>query len=353
VLLAAGVAVLFLDGPRAGWAGLWIGTGTGLMLAAGRSPWPLVGLVGVVLVGRILLGPGAASDARRSAVVFWGGLALGVLLYFGFQDEAYETMTARWAESFTTFLPSWLRRSGEWLRVRPLAVAALIVAGGGLEVALGRPRAWLAERLVAPAGRLLRPAATVVIGFVLVSFVGSLLVSYPVLPLSPATPLSATERVAAVLGSMATVFRLTQPDFLLVSSFWVGFGWLDTMPGAGFQSLLVVLVALALGTLVVATAQRQEARRLAWLAIVHLGATFALLLYTLATQTVPIALGGRYLIGWYLPVLCVIGAVLTLGSRTQAPDGRRAAGAVRAAALLAVVGPIHVYCLCFILKRYF
>ena len=71
VLLAVAIAVLFLDGPRAPWSGVPLGIATGLMLAAGRSPWPLVGLVAVALVGRILLGPRSATFARRDAVVFW------------------------------------------------------------------------------------------------------------------------------------------------------------------------------------------------------------------------------------------------------------------------------------------
>ena len=353
VLLATGVAVLFLDGPRAEWAGLAIGAGTGLMLAAGRSPWPLVGLVGMVLVGRILLGPGAAIGARRSAAVFWGGLAVGALLFFAFQDEAYGAMTSSWARHFATSIPAWLRSGGEWLRGRPIAVAAAITMGAALELAFSRPRAWLAERLATPARGVLRPAAWCVAGFVSLSFAGSLFLTYPVLPLAPPAPLAASERVAAVLGSMATMFRLTQPDFLLASSFWVGFGWLDTMPGPAFQALLVILVALALVTLVVATARRLNTRRFLWLLGVGAGAAFALVLYALATQVVPIALGGRYLVGWYLPVLSVIGTALSLGPRTLLPNGPHNAGAVRAALLLALVGPLHVYCLCFILRRYF
>jgi hypothetical protein len=78
----------------------------------------------------------------------------------------------------------------------------------------------------------------------------------------------------------------------------------------------------------------------------------ALVLYTLATQVVPLALSGRYLIGWYLAVLGVVGTVLALGPRPSA-SAPPPSGAPRAAALLLLAGPIHVYCLCFILARYF
>src|SRR5262249_22010567 len=185
---------------------------------------------------------------------------------------------------------------------------------------------------------------------------GSLFLSYPVLPLVPPHPLTVAERVAAVVGSMATMFRLTQPDFLLASSFWVGFGWLDTMPGPAFQALLVVLVALALAALVPTPAGRGQGRRFLWLIVLAGGALASLVLYTLATQVIPIALGGRYVIGWYLVGLAVIGSVLSFGPGRASPSSdppRPAPGALRAAGLLALVAPIHVYCLCFILRRYF
>jgi len=355
VLLAVALTVLFLDGPRACWSGIPLGIATGLMLAAGRSPWPLVGLLVVALVGRALLGSRSAAFAVRDAAVFWGGFALGTLPFFALQDEPYRNMTTTWAMRFTTHFPGWLRSSGEWLRVRPLATAGLILAAAGLELALRRPRAWVGERCAGVARTLLRPAARALVVFLCLSLLGSLFLSYPVLPLAPPLPLTPPQRLGMALGSMATMFRLSGPDFLLSSSFWVGFGWLDTMPGPGFQAMLLLLVALALAALVLRIARRQELRRFAWLVILGTGATAALVLYTLGTQATPIALSGRYLIGWYLPVLGVIGSVLAFGPPSSAGEasGRTPAGAGRAAALLLLAGPIHVYCLCFILARYF
>ena len=65
-------------------------------------------------------------------------------------------------------------------------------------------------------------------------------------------------------------------------------------------------------------------------------------------------LHGRYLIGWYLCLLAVVGSALTLDvqSTTAAAAGPES-GTRRAALLLATAGLIHVYCLCFILARYF
>lgn len=167
--------------------------------------------------------------------------------------------------------------------------------------------------------------------------------------------MTAPERVVAVVGTMATMFRLVDPNFLLSSTFWVGFGWLDTMPGPTFQALLVLLVGVCVCALLLRVALRGEGRRLLWLAALAAGSLASLVLYTLSTQGSPMALQGRYLIGWYLTFLAVAGTALALDGRpapracVEAPSS----GAWRAALLLAVAGSIHCYCLGFMLRRYF
>jgi drug/metabolite transporter (DMT)-like permease len=162
--------------------------------------------------------------------------------------------------------------------------------------------------------------------------------------------------VAAVLGSMATMFRLNQQDFLLASSFWVGFGWLDTMPKPPFQAFVVALVALAAVALFIHIGRHQQVRRFLWLLILGVGSVTSLALYTVSTQGLPMALGGRYLVGWYLCVLGVIGAALTLdhsSPQRERPGSEAPSRTGRAALLLVVAGSIHAYCLCFVLQRYF
>ena len=73
VLLAISLAVLFGDGPGSHWAGLPLGLATGLMLAGGRSPWPLTALVAAALLGRAALGPPAASQAPTQTRSSSGG----------------------------------------------------------------------------------------------------------------------------------------------------------------------------------------------------------------------------------------------------------------------------------------
>ncbi len=355
VLLGASLAVLSCDGPRAHWAGLPLGLATGLMLAGGRSPWPLTALVAAALVARAALGPSGPRRPLRAAAVFWGGFGLGAAVFFLLLDDVYRTMTEAYARYVTLFIPSILRRLGEWLLRRPEAVAGLLALGLLVEATAAPLRAAVVTRLERRSRRLVRWTAQGLALLVVFSFVASLLVPFPQLPLEPTHPLTTSERLIAVVGTMVTMFRLTDPNFLLSSTFWVGFGWVDTLPGPLFQALLALLVGAASCALLRHVARQGGGRRLAWLVALAAGSLASLVLYTLSTQGLPMALQGRYLIGWYLTFLAVVGTALALerraASRTGADPLR--SGAVRAALFLAVAGSIHVYCLTFVLRRYF
>jgi hypothetical protein len=323
------------------------------MLAGGRSPWPLAALVGAGLLGRAVLGPNRALNARRAALVFWGGFTLGASVLFLLLNDAYRTMMGTWAHYFANSIPSVLRNVAACILAYPVAGALLFAPGAVIEVTLQPVREAAAARLSGRAGRLLKWTALGLAALVVLSLVGSLFLAYPQFDRDPPRPLTASERVSAVLATMATMFRLREPNFLLSSTFWVGFGWLDTMPGSAFQTLLLLLVAGAVVALLLHIAQNREVRRFAWLVTLALGATASLALYTLSTQHVPKALQGRYLIGWYLAILAVVGTSLALIGHANAGEPAPPAGASRAAFLLLVAGSIHTYCLSFILRRYF
>jgi hypothetical protein len=353
VLLAASVAVLFLDGPRAEWAGTPLGLSTGLMLAGGRSPWPLVLLVIAVLLARVVLGSRETPSRPRAALVFWSGFGAGVAVLFVVLDEAYRLMTETYALQLATFVPPRLRTLVVWLLAHPVAILALVLFGAALEVAAYPLRIRLATRFERSARRVAGWGAGVAAVAISLSLACSLFVSYPTLPFEWTHPLAAPDRVSVTLRSMATALRLTGSDYLLASTFWVGFGWLDTMPGPAFQALLTLLVGVALVMLFVELARRKDVRRLAWLVVFAAGAAVSLAGYALATQDRPTTLVGRYLIGWYLAWLCVTAGALTLDrSRLDGAD-RSSHGAWRAAVLLVVAGSVHAYCLTFILRRYF
>jgi hypothetical protein len=353
VVLATSLVVLFLDGPRAHWAGLPLGLATGSMLAAGRSPWPMAAIVAAALGARIVLGPGSQRRERRSALIFWFGFAVGGSVFYPLANDAFRQMLYVFMRS----VPEHLAPFVVCLLEFPLAAAGLVASAGALEVALSHVRRSVANRLAGPAAIVMRGGAMLLAGVVVLSLLGSLVVPYPHLPLEPRHALTVGERVVMVLTTTATMFRLQDPNFLLFTSFWAGFGWLDTIPPAWFLSVLALLTGVALVGLLLYLAREPQVRRLLWLGALGVGATASLVLYTVSTQNVAMALQGRYLIGWYLVVLGLIGSWLALaeGFRAAAPKGPlgRLARVPRSAALLVLSGVIHVYCLCFILWRYF
>ncbi|OYV98182.1 MAG: hypothetical protein B7X11_06100, partial [Acidobacteria bacterium 37-65-4] len=153
-----------------------------------------------------------------------------------------------------------------------------------------------------------------------------------------------------------TVFRLREPDLYLYTSFIGGFGWVDTVPPAPFLIGLALATGIALAALAVQLVLTKSLRRTVWLYALLAGIMAAIALYAVSCYTVPVNLHGRYLIGWYLcwlaiawSALACVGALPERLSRRLGPLGRIS----RPALALAFCGLIHVYCLSFILERYF
>jgi hypothetical protein len=250
-----------------------------------------------------------------------------------------------------------LRPVAVWLIEHPWGTAGLAALAGAAEVGFARLRRTFSQAWARPAGIFVRWAALALAAAVGLSLLGSLFLSYPQLELEPLQPLSRTAFATRILATMATMFRLRDPNFLLHSTFWAGFGWLDTMPDATFLSTLALLTAACLIALLLYLARHRDVRRFFWLLALGLGSAIALVIYALSIHGLPMALQGRYLIGWYLPVLSVIGSgvVLTESPMATVVESRLAIlGRIpRPAALLALCALVHTYCLCFILGRYF
>jgi hypothetical protein len=162
-------------------------------------------------------------------------------------------------------------------------------------------------------------------------------------------PYPAAEYVRRALTAFATVFRLRDPEFLTFSSFWAGFGWNDTIPPAPFLIGFVVALAAAVVSLLLYFRRRDEPRPPAFLAAFVTGGFASLLLYAIAIHRLPMNMTGRYLAAWHLAMAALAGSAAALA---HAP-GARAAFVPRTLAFLLAAGAVHVYCLAFILRRYF
>jgi hypothetical protein len=360
VLLASSLAVMFLDGPRAHGAGFPLGLSTGLMLAGGRSAWPLAAIVAVALVARVLLGPAREEGQLRAAVVFWAGLALGGSVFYLLLNDDYGAMIL----DFAAFAPPGLRPLHAWLIEQPPGIFGLAALAGTAEVSLGRLRRRVAGVWGPAAGTAVRCAGFALAGVVAFSLVGSLFLSYPRLEAGAEQWLAPRDFVTRVLATAATMFRLRDPNFLLFSTFWAGFGWLDTMPDSVFLAACALLTATCLIGLLLHLARQRDVRRSLWFLALGLGSAVALAIYARSMYNyahsvypIPMNLHGRYLIGWYLVALSVIGsgAAWALARvATPAPVPRTNIGRIpEPAALLVLSSLLHTYCLCFILTRYF
>lgn len=351
VAMAAIITAMFFDGERGHWLGLPLGVAAAAVLGGGRSGLPFVGTLAAACAGRALLGsPDAtAGDTTRRALIFWIGLALGLALFPAMSTPDFRD--GLWPADARN-LPDWFRDSAESVRRHPWMIAIAIALGFGAEVAL----TWLRRRLPSP-GRLSANVIRIGCALAAAAVVGSLLMStvrqYPLLqPIEVGRASSPSAYVADVFSVAATTLRLRNHDMLLSTSFWGGFGWLDTMPGEAVVSGAVLLTALMLIMLLAHLARTASLRRTMWLATLVAGWSVTLALYAVSTYFLHRNLHGRYLVGLYLSVLAVCGSGLALLPR--APRTEPWWGAInRELILVVMVAGIHAYALWFILRRYF
>lgn len=337
VVLSTCVAVLFLDGPRAHWAGLPLGLTFALALASSRQAWPLAALVSALFATRVLLGTSRSERGLQDAVVFWLGIALGGGL---FQTLAGGDFLAY----FWTFIA--LLPRGPLLLDLVTRSSLLVLLGaallGAAEVLLSSARHRAGRMLERRAPGAARGTALVLAALVALSLLASLFVRYPELPGVPIpNPYSAREYLGMVLAAGLTTFRLTPPDYLTWSSFWAAFGWLHFLPPRPFLSAYLLLNGLCLIALLVQLARGGHGRRLLWLLAIGLGAFASLAVYALVLQRLPMNVNGRYLAGWHLILAAVVWSAPALALRP------------RPAVLLALCGAGHAFCLGFVLWRFF
>jgi hypothetical protein len=355
VLLASSLAVTFLDGPRAHWAGLPLGLASGLMLAGGRSAWPLAAVPAVALVAHVLAGP--RQGGVRATAAFWTTLAIGGSGYYLLTDDAYRAGVA-W-ERVGSIAPGGLGAAATWMSRHPSLMLGLVVLAALLEASLGGVRRAVVKTVAPAARRAVRPFAFSLAGLVALSLAASLYVDYPSLrPIVVPNPLSAQEYVTEVVSAMLTSFRMTPPDFLLVSLFWGGFGWFDTVPSPALLTGLSVATGVSSIGLLLWLARQPDPRRAMWLLTLGMGWIAALVLYALAIHAVRVMnVTGRYMAGWHLSVLAVLWAWPAVAGGPSDRSSRASPAIIwrlpRAGLLLTAAGLIHAYCLCFILWRYF
>jgi hypothetical protein len=334
VLLIAGVCAVLLDRPRASWAGPILGFSLGLALATSRSAVPMAVIVGGALLARSIIGPREAAswkDAFRHAAIFWVGYGLAVPLGAGGDAEHWRLL----------FEASSQLNASTAIRLH----LAIVVVGLVFEVGLRplRRRGSRPLRFAAAAGTFLLAL------FVASCLVASAFVDFPHLALFQIGKVpEQMEYAKAALRVGLLPFRVRDPDFLMVMTYWGGFGWLETNPGAVVVSVLVTVTSLSL---LVSLIRLQDPRQRAVLLCVFLAAPIAIGGYAAGAIRLLADIHGRYLLGLYT-VFVLISWMWVVG-RQDEPSSvlRRTEAAWCAIAIMCAA--VHGYILTFILHRYF
>jgi hypothetical protein len=364
VVLAAIIAALFLDGDRVHWLGLPLGLAASLILLGGRSGLPFVATLVAVIGSRAVLGsrlaaasidaagsPAVPHHDTRRALIFWSGLGLG-LGVFAFASTP-DFRAGVWPNDVPgTSVPVWFRTIAEWLRDRPWSALIVLPVGLGIEVASIRVRRRL-PAMAPNVATLLRGWWRLVAAALLAVVVLSFFVHYPGLsPIEVIRPTSARAYTEDVLRVALTGLRLQNHDWLLSTSFWAGFGWLDAVPGSGFVTVLVALSAAVSIALCLQLGRAADLRRSMWLVLLSLGWVATLTAYGVSSYFLNRNLHGRYLVGLYLTMLAISGTSLALWPRVSA-HGRWRIQLGREEITIAIAALIHGYALRFVLLRYF
>lgn len=335
VLFASSAAAIIINGVRAHWAGLPLGVATALLLATSRSAAPLMALLAAICVARLVLAARERPSLARS-VMFWCGVAVPPALALTLVSGAYRDfltagVVARAPRAIAPIV-EWLADGAAWL------IAGIM--GSLAERAATRRDVTDSSR----AQRAVRVAALSAVAYIVAVFIASLFVTLPSVSGGTATPGSVYVR--RLLLSAVTWPRLDGLDLMLTTSFWAGFGWLDTFPPGLAPTLTAVMTAAAVWLLVKVAIQRDVSG--AWnLTIICVGGLASLALYGLATQEVH----GRYLTGLYLTAIMICWTPWS--APVSRPGPRAAAPALVALAVAAGILLVHAYTLSYLVRRYF
>jgi hypothetical protein len=354
VVLAAIVAASFLDGRRAHFLGLPLGLVVALVFGGGRSGLPLAPMFVALAAARALLGSpedASAGPAARRAVIFWAGLGLGLASFPLLSTDALRH--GLWPGDASA-VPGPFRAAAEVLRNNPMLAVAAAPIGLLIELASG----WIRRRLVS-AGHSITSFVRVVAYGAAAAIAVSLVLSatgmaYPTLGLFEWSAQASARSYALEAVKVAlTGARVSGHDLLLSLSFWEGFGWVDTLPGDEFVTVLVVLASAAAIGVLVCVARAGHVRRALWLGLLSCGWLASLVLFAVSSYYLHRNLHGRYLIGLYLPILATCGSSVALVPHMTRFTRLRRLGISREWLLASAAIIIHAWALRFILLRYF
>jgi hypothetical protein len=288
----AGAGLGVLTNPRDNRLGLLLGGATALVIAGTRNGWPMAAPIAAVLLVRIV----GRRGEDGSGWTFWTGFAAPTLLLFGLRILSIPV----------PFYEQWrfaIRPETLMSRTSVVATTALIAVGGAsIE--------WLL------AGRGQRPSRAIrVLAWSGAGWMGAMLLLsafvelprvQPIETVSAAGPLAYVQHV---LTSALSQPRVSGADFLLWTSFVGGFGWIDTLLPQSFVASLTIVLSAAAIYLLVHVARNDDPRLGTGLLLIAGGVLVGLIGCALGAYGLQRNVHGRYMIGNYLVILALLGAL--------------------------------------------
>jgi hypothetical protein len=345
VLMACGVLLVFLGGPKAHISGVLLGLGVATGAVAGRSSLPLLPLVGAAIAARILTPVTDGVSRARSAAIFWFGIALSLV---GVHLLRAELPPERLAQVLAS-LPDALRPFAIVIE-QPVACGIVICVAGALTDLLAGRRSGVGLSAGSIKGTVTRLLSYLAAGIVCLVLSASVLLHYPhVPPVQLQNRPPARDYLSAVMSTAATP-RLRDPDMLLTTSFWGGFGWLDRLlPSWAIVAYTLVTAAALVGLLITIGRTRNVALFVRG-SLILAGGAVSLAIYAVGTLHYSPDIHGRYLIGLYLSGLGVCGSAILLG-----PEGRalRMSESTRTSVLLVALATMYAAVFWFVIGQYF
>ena len=303
LLLAGAAAAMLLDSDQDNvWLPTLLGAGVGICILGGRSAWALTPMILAVVVA---VRTRALQQVTLVQARFWIPLAAVVPL----------TLVVSGRDYFATMMQS--------VRLPAPALAATLVACAAVGCAVAVERwlhgwAWLRGALSRPATGVARSLAVIVTGAIVTTMVWSLFTVLPRLPYVDVNNRpSVQDYVGDALLSAATFFRVRHHDFLLSTSFWAAFGWLDTWPEE-LDTLFVMLSACLAVAAAWRLATAATVASMVRVGVMAAGFVAALVCYAAATMLLSPDLHGRFLVGLYLIALAgTYGVALRVRGSTE------------------------------------
>lgn len=336
-VIGAGISVFLWDGPRAWTAGPLLGAAWAAAILLSRSALPLAPLLVSCGLARLAI---RRRNPAATVIGFWLGLSLPCAIALALLPGPLRNLVEQ-------ALGLHAGSQGQ------VAVGALPVILGGATVgaAVVELRWKASDGQRTGADRFFSWVGWTAATLVLLTMAGSMFMAYPIAPPPDAAHVAAPLRyVGGMLLAGLTMFRLGHPDFMTSTSFWGGFGWLDTVLPASAVTALAAGSGLALSATFawIACARRWRSGAIFCLLMLGLISAFALSAFSVI-RTTPAALHGRYLLGVYIGLLTLCWHFLPRTSTAMRP---RARAIVLATCGLAAV-TVHAWAAVTILQRYF